>query len=90
LEISVISVVDVAAHQAYTLSVAQTVARDLADQLKKKKKASEEVISARVQGYIAQILKTRPYLPTSVKYLVMDSSMVRTVFRTIAETMTLS
>jgi hypothetical protein len=73
LEISVISVVDVAAHQAYTLSVEQTVARDLADQLKKKKKASEEVISARVQGYIAQILKTRPYLPTSVKYLVMDS-----------------
>jgi hypothetical protein len=74
LEISVISVVDVAAHQAYTLSVEQTVARDLADQLKKKKKkASEEVISARVQGYIAQLLKTRPYLPTSVKYLVMDS-----------------
>lgn len=72
LEISVIVVVDVAAHQAYTLSVEQTVARE---PVKKqgKSKASEKVISARVQGYIAQLQKTRPYLPTSIKYLAMDS-----------------
>jgi hypothetical protein len=69
LEISVIVVVDVAAHQAYTLSVEQTIARDPADQ----RKASETAISARVQGYISQLLKTSPYLPTSVKYLAMDS-----------------
>jgi Transposase DDE domain len=73
LEISVIVVVDVAAHQAYTLSVEQTMARDPADQRKGQSKASEKAISARVQGYIAQLLKTRPYLPTSVKYLAMDS-----------------
>jgi Transposase DDE domain len=73
LEISVISVVDVAARQAYTLSVEQTIARDPADQLNKKSKASEETISARVQGYIAQLVKTRPYLPSSVKYLAVDS-----------------
>jgi Transposase DDE domain len=75
LEISVISVVDVAARQAYTLSVEQTIARDPADQLNKKSKskASEKTISARVQGYIAQLVKTRPYLPSSVKYLAVDS-----------------
>jgi hypothetical protein len=73
LEISVISVVDVAAHQAYTLSVEQTIARDPADQLNKKSKSSEQTISARVQGYIAQLVKTRPYLPSSVKYLAVDS-----------------
>ncbi len=79
LEISVISVVDVAARQAYTLSVEQTIARDLADQRNKKgkSKASEKTISARVQGYISQLLKTRPYLPTSVKYLAMDSFYTR-------------
>jgi hypothetical protein len=73
LEISVISVVDVAARQAYTLSVEQTIARDPADQLNKKSKSSENIISARVQGYIAQLVKTRPYLPSSVKYLAVDS-----------------
>jgi Transposase DDE domain len=73
LEISVISVVDVAARQAYTLSVEQTIARDPADQLNKESTASEKIISARVQGYIAQLVKTRPYLPSSVKYLAVDS-----------------
>jgi Transposase DDE domain len=72
LEISVISVVDVAARQAYTLSVEQTIARDPADQLNKKSKSSENIISARVQGYIAQLVKTRPYLPSSVRYLAVD------------------
>jgi hypothetical protein len=78
LEISVISVVDVAAHQAYTLSVEQTIARDPADQLNKKSKSSEQTISARVQGYIAQLVKTRPYLPSSVKYLAVDSFYTKT------------
>jgi DDE superfamily endonuclease len=113
LEISVISVVDVAAHQGYTLSVQQTAATDrrvaIAEPLPENKKSNpksqperrvksgprppkkkkskgkskaiaEPVISARVQGYIEQLQKTRPYFPTGVKYLAADSFYSKKVF----------
>jgi DDE superfamily endonuclease len=123
LEISVISVVDVAAHQGYTLSVHQTAAtvrppaiaepspekknsnpktktdrrvsapkkknskgdRRVSASKKKNSKGksnanAEPVISERVQGYIAQLQKTRPYFPTIVKYLAADSFYSKKVF----------
>jgi DDE superfamily endonuclease len=113
LEISVISVVDVVAHQGYTLSVQQTAATDrsisIAEPTPEKKKSTpksktdrrvtntprppkkkksngtsqaiaEPVISARVQGYIEQLQKTRPYFSPSVKYLAADSFYSKKVF----------
>ena len=86
LEISVIAVVDVSAHQGYTISVKQTATTDrrnisLAQSTKKKKgkgksksKAKiEPVISERVKGYLKQLKTTRSHLPAAVKYIVADS-----------------
>jgi DDE superfamily endonuclease len=84
LEISVISVVDVAAHQGYTLCVKQTATTDrqpIPDaQLTAKKKSkskskakTEPVISERVKGYLEQLKTAREHLPTAVKYLAADS-----------------
>jgi hypothetical protein len=88
LEISVIAVVDVKAHQGYTLSVQQTAARTEPQQIdkstliveeKKKKKGrhksspTEPVVSERVQGYLNQLKIARQHLPAGVKYLAADS-----------------
>ena len=88
LEISVISVVDVSAHQGYTLSVKQTATTDrqlipLTKQTAKKKRKSkskakakaktEPVISERVKGYLEQLKTARTHLPAGVKYLAADS-----------------
>lgn len=85
LEISVISVVDVAAHQGYTICVKQTATTDRppipAQQTAKKKRKSklkskaktEPVISERVKGYLEQLKTTRAHLPVAVKYLAADS-----------------
>jgi DDE superfamily endonuclease len=88
LEISVISVVDILAHQGYTLSVQQTAKTEreaipLAQQKAKKKRKSkskskskaktEPVISERVKGYLEQLKTARAHLPTAVKYLAADS-----------------
>jgi hypothetical protein len=88
LEISVISVVDILAHQGYTLSVQQTARTEretipLAQQKAKKKRKSkskskakaktEPVISERVKGYLEQLKTARAHLPTAVKYLAADS-----------------
>ena len=88
LEISVISVVDVSAHQGYTLSVKQTAKTDrqLTPTAKKKCKSkskskskskpkakTEPVISERVKGYLEQLKTARAHLPTAVKYLTADS-----------------
>jgi hypothetical protein len=88
LEISVISVVDVSAHQGYTLCVKQTATTDrpsISDAkptAKKKRKSkskskskskTEPVISERVKGYLEQLKTARAHLPTAVKYLAADS-----------------
>ena len=88
LEISVISVVDVSAHQGYTLSVKQTAKTDRqpTPTAKKKRKSkskskskskpkakTEPVISERVKGYLEQLKTARAHLPTAVKYLTADS-----------------
>jgi DDE superfamily endonuclease len=86
LEISVISVIDVSAHQGYTLSVKQTATTDRqpipdAQQTAKKKRKSkskakaktEPVISERVKGYLEQLKTARAHLSTAVKYLTADS-----------------
>jgi DDE superfamily endonuclease len=88
LEISVIAVVDVSAHQGYTLSVKQTATTDRqpipdAQPTKKNKKKgkgkskskakTEPVISERVNGYLEQLKTTRAHLPAAVKYLAADS-----------------
>jgi DDE superfamily endonuclease len=89
LEISVISVVDVMAHQGYTLSVKQTATTErkptpLKPTAKKKRKSkskpkskpkakTEPVISARVKGYLEQLKIARAHLPIAVKYLTADS-----------------
>jgi hypothetical protein len=73
LEISVMAVVDVQAHQGYTLSVSQTIARPSQRQnVKGKARSKPEEISERMQGYIAQVQNTRPLLPKEVKYLAAD------------------
>jgi hypothetical protein len=69
LEISVIAVVDVSAHQGYTLAVQQTIP---SEQAKKSKKAKADNPSEQVQGYIRQLQTARPYLPKSVRYLAAD------------------
>jgi hypothetical protein len=87
LEISVISVVDVSAHQGYTISVKQTATTDRkpipAQQTAKKKRKrkskskskakTEPVISEQVQGYLEQLKTARAHLPAAVKYLAADS-----------------
>ena len=85
LEISVISVVDVSAHQGYTISVKQTAKTDrkpvpAKPTAKKKRKhkskskaKTEPVISARVKSYLEQLKTTRTHLPVAVKYLAADS-----------------
>jgi hypothetical protein len=88
LEISVISVVDVLAHQGYTLSVKQTATTnrqpipDAQPTAKKKRKSkskskskakTELVMSERVKGYLEQLKTARVHLPTAVKYLAADS-----------------
>lgn len=84
LEISVISVVDVLAHQGYTLSVKQTATTnrqpipDAQPTAKKKRKSkskakTEPVISERVQGYVEQLKTARAHLPAAVKYVTADS-----------------
>ena len=89
LEISVISVVDVSAHQGYTICIKQTATTDRpsipAHQTAKKKRKSkskskskskakiEPVISERVKGYLEQLKTTRAHLPAAVKYLAADS-----------------
>jgi hypothetical protein len=88
LEISVISVVDVSAHQGYTLCVKQTAKTDRPSipdakpTAKKKRKSkskskskskTEPVISERVKGYLEQLKTARAHLPTAVKYLAADS-----------------
>jgi hypothetical protein len=88
LEISVISVVDVSAHQAYTLCVKQTATTerkpipDAKPAVKKKRKSkskaktktkTEPMISERVKGYLEQLKTARAHLPTAVKYLAADS-----------------
>ena len=88
LEISVIAVVDMLAHQGYTLSVKQTAKTDrqstpLAQPTANKKRKSkskskskpkaEPVISERVKGYLEQLKTTRSHLPAAVKYLAADS-----------------
>ncbi len=88
LEISVISVVDVSAHQAYTLCVKQTATTerkpipDAKPTVKKKRKSkskaktktkTEPMISERVKGYLEQLKTAHAHLPTAVKYLAADS-----------------
>jgi DDE superfamily endonuclease len=88
LEISVISVVDVSAHQAYTLCVKQTATTerkpipDAKPTVKKKRKSkskakakakTEQMISERVKGYLEQLKTAHAHLPTAVKYLAADS-----------------
>jgi hypothetical protein len=87
LEIYVISVVDVSAHQGYTISVKQTATTDRkpipAQQTAKKKRKrkskskskakTEPVISEQVQGYLEQLKTARAHLPAAVKYLAADS-----------------
>ena len=88
LEISVISVVDVSAHQGYTLCVKQTATTerkpipDAKPTVKKKRKSkarakaktkTEPVISERVKGYLEQLKTARAHLPAVVKYLAADS-----------------
>lgn len=87
LEISVIAVVDVAAHQGYTLSVQQTKAATVEavdptvvpipvppkGKKKRSRQPTEPVVSERVKGYIDQLKTARPYLPAAVKYLTGDS-----------------
>ena len=89
LEISVISVVDVSAHQGYTISVKQTAtterkpvpAKQTAKKKRKHKSKSKAkaktktapVISQRVKSYLEQLKTTRAHLPVAVKYLAADS-----------------
>jgi hypothetical protein len=74
LEISLIVVVDVLAHQAYPLSVSQTAARTAEEQSQRKqKKGKTAAVSGRVQGYINQLQATKPSLPSGIKYLAADS-----------------
>lgn len=88
LEISVIAVVDVLAHQGYTLSVTQTATTnrqpipDAQPTAKKKRKSkstskskakTEPVMSERVKGYLEQLKTARAHLPTAVKYVAADS-----------------
>lgn len=83
LEISVLAVVDVAAHQGYTLSVQQTKARSIEGieptpapvkvKGKRSRKPTEPEVSERVQGYIAQLKESRASLPAAVKYISADS-----------------
>ena len=83
-----IAVVDMLAHQGYTLSVKQTAKTDrqstpLAQPTANKKRKSkskskskpkaEPVISERVKGYLEQLKTTRSHLPAAVKYLAADS-----------------
>jgi hypothetical protein len=74
LEISLIVVVDVLAHQAYSLSVSQTAARTAEEQSQRQqKKGKTAAVSGRVQGYINQLQATKPSLPGGIKYLAADS-----------------
>jgi hypothetical protein len=82
LEISVIAVVDVSAHQGYTLSVQQTATtiKPIVEphspkpkKPRKRKSPSELIISERVKGYIEQLKTTRPHFPCAVKYIAADS-----------------
>jgi hypothetical protein len=88
LEISVIAVVDVLAHQGYTLSVNQTAttnrqtipaAQPTAKKKRKSKSKSkskaktEPVMSERVKGYLEQRKTARAHLPKAVKYVAADS-----------------
>jgi hypothetical protein len=81
LEISVIAVVDVAAHQGYTLSVQQTAQTERPDKPvvtpkgkgKGKGKVTPVIISARMQGYIVQLETARPHLPQNLTHLAADS-----------------
>ena len=75
-------VVDVSAHQGYTLCVKQTAKTDrqptpIAKKKRKSKSKSkaktEPVISERVKGYLEQLKIARAHLPAAVKYLTADS-----------------
>jgi hypothetical protein len=83
LELSVIVVVDVAAHQGYTLSVQQTAKTERPDKPamtkgkgkskgKGKGKLTPIIISARMQGDIAQLEATRPHLLQNLTHLAAD------------------
>jgi hypothetical protein len=67
LEISVIAVIDVGSKQAYSLSVQQTAAQQVAKSDKSKQKQE-----SRVDSYLEQLRATKPYLPKQVRYLVGD------------------
>jgi DDE superfamily endonuclease len=75
LEISVISIVDVDACQGYTLSVQQTpfTKRTPLEPAKPKLRKSETLASERVQAYLEHLKITRPFFPSTVKYLAADS-----------------
>ncbi len=84
LEISVIAVVDVAAHQGYTLSVQQTPKTERPDPpmatTKGKGKVTPVIISVRMQGYIVQLETARPHRPKNLTHLASDSFYSKTTF----------
>lgn len=73
LEISLIAVVDVAAHQGYTLSVAQTAQSEPTAPPEGPGPVKSVSVSARMQGYIQQLERTRPHFPSTLTHLAADS-----------------
>jgi hypothetical protein len=71
LEISAMAVVDVTKNISYALSVQQTPATKHTSTTSDSDK-SESLEITRINYYLAQLEATRPYLPTSLRYVVTD------------------
>ncbi len=71
LEISAMAVVDVSNNIGYTLSVQQTPARQKTQTNAESEKIEQTEIT-RINYYLEQLKVTRPYLPTSLRYVVAD------------------
>lgn len=71
LEISTMAVVDVTNNISYSLSVQQTPATQFVKTTSESKK-TEQLEMTRINDYLTQLEATRPYLPTSLRYVVTD------------------
>ena len=71
LEISAMAVVDVTNNISYNLSVQQTPAIEAITTTSNQEKIEQAQIT-RINCYLAQLEATRPYLPTSLGYVVTD------------------
>ena len=71
LEISAMAVVDVSNNMGYTLSVQQTPGRQTL-QTNAESKKTEQTEITRINYYLEQLAATRPYLPSSLRYVVTD------------------